>query len=142
MNLKAISRISVEEGFSLLELLMVLAIVSSLAALAYPMYAQYAVKARRLEARLTLLEIANRIEQTAIENNTHYIALSLAQLGHASQTEKGWYQLTLDEIDTHSYLVSATPRFQDPVCEKLSINHLGEKLSQGTGTAADCWGEN
>ena len=108
-----------ESGISLLELLVVLALMSVLVGLAYPSYKNYILKAKRLEGRFALLELANRIEQHALETLEGYSDISLQKLGVSEKTEQGYYRLDIHE-DKANNLVTAT--FELPGLSKEDVN--------------------
>jgi len=127
------------QGFSLLEVLIVLGIVGIPSIIAYPAWSRYLVKTKRLEAQLALLDTAQRMEQYAIENSGQYTNATFAKLGLTDKTERGWYKLRITQAEPAQYTLSATPTFHDPTCQQLIFNQLGEKRSEGTGTLTDCW---
>jgi len=65
------SRRSAEEGFTLLELLVVLGIVSLLAAIAAPQVLRYLGKARSETARAQIAAISTALELYALDNGTY-----------------------------------------------------------------------
>ena len=51
----------VKQGFTLIELMIVVAIIAILAAIAYPSYQEYVQRTKRVEAQVELMEIANKL---------------------------------------------------------------------------------
>ena len=58
-------------GFSLIELLIVIAIVAILATIAIPAYRDYIIRANRRAAQAEMMEIANRERQYLLANRTY-----------------------------------------------------------------------
>jgi len=129
-----------ESGFSLIELMIVLSIISLLSGFVYPAYSRYWVQLKRLEARLTLLEGSVRLEKYAGMSGQGYRGANLQILGLAEKTERGWYKLSLEEIDERQYRLVAQPTFQDAMCLELSGNAKGQRFYKGSGSYHDCWG--
>ncbi|MES2141834.1 MAG: type IV pilin protein [Pseudomonadota bacterium] len=123
-----------EYGFSLFELLIVLTIMGILATIAYPIYTQALIKTRRTEAKVALINLANRMEIYYLENNNSYANANLASLGINPKTAKGFYKLSITSTN-NSYQLSATATFKDPNCYRLRLNELGERSSNPSGDA-------
>ena len=124
-------------GFSLFELLLVLAISGILANLAYPLYQQVLVKARRTEAKVALLALANQLEFFYIKNNYSYANATLEKLGFAEKTARNAYRLALIS-EKNSYTLTATALFKDdPACSQLRLDQQLKKSS--TGSQKTCW---
>jgi type IV pilus assembly protein PilE len=128
--------INTEHGFSLFELLIVLVIISILANIAYPIYTHALIKTRRTEAKIALMDLANRIESYYLENNNSYLGASLNKLHIKAITDKKFYQLSLNSTN-NTYLLSATATFSDPACYCFRLNQLGEKTN--AGPSKQCW---
>ncbi len=124
-----------EAGFSLLELLIVLIIMGILAAVAYPVYTHALIKTRRTEAKIALINLANRMEAYSLENNNSYVNASLAGLNVNEKTDKKFYRLALNST-MHTYKLTATATFSDPECPVFKLNELGEKTNIGNKS---CW---
>jgi len=67
------------QGFSLVELLIVVAVIGILAGIAVPIYQDHLLKANRTSAKQFLLTVANRQEQYLFDHRAY--AGSLATLG-------------------------------------------------------------
>ena len=129
-----------QTGFTLFELLIVLAIMSILIGLTYPSYRHHLIKAHRLNTRLTLLNIANRLEDYYSVHH-EYSGASLSTLGFSSQTEDHAYELVLEVDDSH-YLIEVKPlhtQTQDTLCATFSLDDKGNKKISGSGTLEECW---
>lgn len=123
-------------GFSLFELIIVLSIISILASIAYPIYTQAVVKARRAEAKVALIRLANLMEIYYLENHNSYADASLKKLGINEKTDKNFYQLAVSSTSA-AYKLTATATFSDPECQSFFLNERGEK--NNSGNASSCW---
>ena len=128
--------IHTEHGFSLFELLIVLVIIGILANISYPIYTHALIKTRRTEAKIALMDLANRMENYYLENNNTYLGASLGKLHIKVITDKKFYQLSLNSTN-NTYLLSATATFSDLECYCFRLNQLGEKTN--TGPSKKCW---
>ncbi|SFD24811.1 type IV pilin protein [Pseudoalteromonas denitrificans] len=132
-----------KNGFTLIELMIVVAIIGILAAVAYPSYTQYVVKSARAEAVTALIDAANRQEQFFVDNYDYTTVV--ANLGLQAATETGLYTLAIASVaNSRAFTITATPASgvaaTDSGCTSLIINELSIKTSTGTETADECWG--
>lgn len=127
--------INAEHGFSLFELLIVLVIIGILANIAYPIYTHALLKTHRTEAKIALMDLANRMERYYLENNS-YLGASLSKLHINVITDRKLYLLSLNSTN-NTYLLFATATFSDPECYCFMLNQLGEKTN--AGPAKQCW---
>jgi len=135
-----------QQGFTLIELMITVAIVGILAAVAYPSYIQYIVRANRSAAESFILSAANKQEQYSLDARQYATTMTL--LGFASiptEVSKN-YNVTIAADNTvapPTYVITATPTGnqlgQDTQCKNLTIDQVGTKGISGTGTVASCW---
>lgn len=129
------------EGFTLIELMIVVAVVAILAAIAYPTYVEHVRKSHRAQAKADLVELAQLAERHHTVNNSYVgFVLPFAQ----SPRETGAparYVISADPAATQStFTLVATARdgqLKDR-CGDLSLNQAGVKTAS-KGTLAECW---
>ncbi len=150
-----ISRLSVKnqrsQGFSLIELMIVVAIMAILAAVAYPAYNKQIRKGHRVDAKSAVLEAAAREEKFFATNNQYsnfapnlnYAALPFDVVSSGQKVYV--LSIAVNTLGTPTYLITATP-FGDQVndaCYTYQIDNFGTQanlLSGGaSNTATDCW---
>jgi type IV pilus assembly protein PilE len=84
----------IAQGFTLLELMIVVVIVAMLAAIAIPSYSQYVIRANRSDAQDKLSEVA--FEQERFANRNRRYTLDMTQLGYAAdpvRSSQGLYDV-------------------------------------------------
>ncbi|WP_319799288.1 type IV pilin protein [Halomonas sp. M20] len=141
------------QGFTLLELMIVVAIVGILASVAYPSYQSYAERSRRGDATTGLLSLAQ--SQERFMSRCGEYASRLDGKSDCSDTdsglglgdalgEEGFYVFSMNATAT-SYTLTATPRgaqASDEQCQRIALNHLGIRTAQdgkGKSTRDTCW---
>lgn len=139
----------VKNGFSLIEVLIVVAILGILAAIAIPAVTKYVTDARRSDGKVALMEAAQIMERY-FTNNYNYgevIDGSYSGANIPNTSEQGYYALTVNAADATVFTISATPvsggkMASDTLCATLRINHLGQRRafnSADVETTEDCW---
>jgi type IV pilus assembly protein PilE len=131
-----------DNGFSLIELIITLAIVGILATLTYPGYHHYIIRAHRSDGQTALLDLANRMEQYYYKHHTYRTATIASDAAtdvlSKAISDGGWYQLVFVELTESSYILKAIPldaqKIGDEACPILTLNSFGEK-----GLMPDCW---
>jgi len=101
-------------GFTLIELMIVVAIIGIIAAVAYPAYQDQVSKTRRMDAQGTLMALANAMERDFIQNNTY----ATATLGGAGifpneaplDGATKYYDLTITAQSATAYTLCADPK--------------------------------
>lgn len=144
------------QGFTLIELVIVLAIIGLVASIAYPSYASHVLRARRVEGQLALFEVMHR-QESLYSRSSKYAAFTADTAQVSLPGVKWWSGAT--QADS-AYEISAqacagaalaqcveavaTPgtervdsRFRDADCGALTLASTGERRAE-TGKAG-CW---
>jgi type IV pilus assembly protein PilE len=133
-----------EQGFSLIELMVVVAIIAVLAAVAVPAYGRYGYRARRADGQALLLHIASAQERYYATYNK-FGELTDLGLQNPALSEKGYYQVTLRGLSSSAYTADAAPNGVQAkdACGTLSISSAGAKTPNASDTARNsngsCW---
>ncbi|MET3105393.1 type IV pilus assembly protein PilE [Oxalobacteraceae bacterium GrIS 2.11] len=143
---------SIQSGFTLIELMVVLIILAIIVAVAIPAYTSNVLTSHRSDAKTGLLDLATREEKFFSINNS-YGNLSDIYAGTATSvtslaTQSGgtaYYNLSVtptapSSSAAASYTASATPQggqTADTACGTFTITNTGATSVSGTGT--NCW---
>ncbi len=144
-----------QQGFTLIELMIVVVIVGILASIAYPSYRDSVRRANRSEGKALLVDAANRQERFFSNNNSY--TLDMTALGYAADpaiSENQYYSVDAAALPVASggtgniatsFLLSATAQggqATDTQCAVMSIDNLGRKTAVASGggdTSSICW---
>lgn len=152
MNRIRVPKRARQQGFTLIELMIVVVVAAILAALAFPQYRDYVLRSNRAVAKSALTQIADRQEQFYVANKTY--AADLTDLGYAADPlfvdrSGNWtaadggaaiYQVTLADVGAATFTITAGVRnaqAQDTRCTSFTLNQAGQRTAAGSGT--DCW---
>ena len=138
------------DGFTLIELMIVVAIVAILTAIAYPSYITYITKTHRVAAEGCLSEYANYMERYYTTNlrydqDTLGVANTLPTFDCKTTQQTGAnYKYTFANTPTQTtYTIQAAPinaqQARDTLCGTLSLDQTGARTESGTGTVDQCW---
>lgn len=134
-----------EQGFTLIEVMIVVAIIGIIAAIALPSYQGHMTKTRRADAKSCLVDAAQRQENFFYSNNTY--TATMTDLGFAAGTvncgEDANYTLTATIAGGgSSYVLTATRanlQAGDAKCGNYTLSSTGVKGVTGSLGAAACW---
>lgn len=131
-----------DNGFTLIELMIVVAIVAILAAIAYPSYQEHVRKTRRAQAKADMMELTHRLERTYTVDRTYEAATTICgQTIHSPATGTSYYNIR-PECEATRFTLTAAPQGSQTAdkCGILKIDQLGNKtVTGGSASAAACW---
>ena len=140
-------------GFTLMELMIVMVIIGLLAAIGYPGYRDYVVRTQRDLAKSAMVQVLDRQEQFFIDNKAY--ATDVTNLGFpaspfaidrqgrvvATTDTNRVYTVGLTDASATAFTIQATPQLRqatdDAECGTLSVTSRGVKSASGTGDR--CW---
>ncbi len=138
-----------QNGFTLIELMVVVAIVGILASIAYASYAGSVQKSRRTDAKDALSRASARQEQWYLANQEYTNVI--ANIG-GNRSPEEFYQISVAMslngtacADNTCYTLTATalgPQLNDEDCRTLTLNNLGQRGATDVGgndSTDVCW---
>ncbi|MEC8916196.1 MAG: type IV pilin protein [Pseudomonadota bacterium] len=139
-----------EDGFTLLELMIVMLIVAILASIAYPSYTSYMQSSRRTYAKTALMDIASQLERayfSSAGNSGASCAIADPSASSVDLTERaetgGYYRITGSSDDSweSEYKLEAKPIGSQAgdTCGVFTLDQLGRHgLEDNTDSQANC----
>lgn len=148
-----------QQGFTMIELMIVVAIVGILAAIAYPSFVDQIRKGKRADAKVELLRIAQLQESFFVQNLSYAKSLAVEAgglgLGASVQSEQEEYDITVVAQDSDgggctgttadacvSFTLTATPngsQASDAQCMNFTLTNTGRKDVSVSGNGLRCW---
>lgn len=131
------------QGFTLIELMIVVAIVGILAGIAMPSYQQHVIRASREAAQTELMQMAavqekiylNSSSYTAAAITATYTGQSTGGLGISGSSADGKYTYGC-VCNAQDFAITATPNAGTPQAAdgNLTINSTGQRIGGPKGT--------
>ena len=142
-----------QQGFTLVEVMVVVGIIAILASIAIPSYQQYLLRSNRAIGKSLLIEVQSRQESYFSDRKRYAADLKLLNYpaskifyvggdGNATIDSAGsLYKIEMTKAEDTRYTVTATPQGrqeQDLECKVLTLRHTGKKEANGS-QGAKCW---
>jgi len=121
------------QGFTLIELMIVVAVVGILSAIAYPSYQEFVRKARRADGKEALVRV--QIEQEKWRTNNATYTGTIGDLGLTADSAEGHYEIAITANSATDFTATATgegSQADDGDCSTLTITSTAR-------TPTACW---
>lgn len=131
-----------QQGFTLIELMIVVAIIGIIAAIAYPSYQRNIENTRRTTAQADMMELAQALERRFTANYTYMDgddepALRFDYSPRDQSAAQAFYNFGFESVDRNSYTLRAVPdnAQENERCGTLTLDHQGNRGADGD----NCW---
>jgi len=129
MPLRKTHQMHKHQGFTLIELMIVVVVVAVLSAIALPSYSKFIRKGHRSEARAGLLQAQQWLERAATAHGTYPTALPEAFTWTGDAAKR--YTIGFKDKDETSFTLIATRKTgtdqADDDCGDYTLTHTGEQ---------------
>ena len=139
-TIKSSRVLSKQQGFTLIEIMIVVAIIAVLAAVAYPSYERYIVKTKRTDMMSEMQNIASEIESRKLAQGSYSAISAGVKTDFATAYPRQGtqlYNVTInpeplappDNTLTSKWIITATPKANSQVINDgtLTLNYQGIK---------------
>lgn len=133
-----------QQGFTLMELMIVVAIIGVLAAITYPNYQRYVIKSKRTEMMSEMHNIAAQIESRKLAQGTYSNALTTGLGSDFPRQGPALYTITFTPNPlTSEWRIIATPNPNSQMASDgiLSLNYQNNKCRGSVCGTGSAWNE-
>jgi type IV pilus assembly protein PilE len=130
-----------QQGFSLIELVVVMGIGAILTMIAVPSYQASVIKSRRAEARVVINDTAQRLERCYTQFGAYDADDCPIDDADEIASQGGFYTLTVAIPDAATYTLTADPQgpqVDDEKCGWLSLTNTGVRDAE-SDDLEHCW---
>jgi len=136
-------------GFTLIELMIVVAIIGVLAAIAYPSYQSYVIKTKRVDMMTEMQNIASEIESRKLAQGRYSNALVTGLGGDYPNQGTALYTVTIGNVTgvsgtdlTSKWQITATPKSGQMANDgTLTLNYQGIKCRDTACGTSEQWNQ-
>lgn len=133
-----------QQGFTLMELMLVVVIIAIISAVAMPIYTEQVRRSSRNEARSVLVENQLWMEARMTVNNSYLDNGAVPTLPYPQSPKGGKkkYRMVLSNVTAAGYTISAIPEADvDEQCKTFVIDQTGLRSLSGSPklSVEECW---
>ncbi len=129
------------QGFTLIELMIVVIVLGILAAIVYPSYMGYQERTKRVEAQATMLDLAQQLSAYKVAHGS-YSGASTATFITPKVSDDVKKNYTLGLIltnDNQAWAIEAAPKNAMTSTGKLTLDSTGKQCWEKTSGACEPW---
>ena len=133
------------QGFTLIDLMIVVAIIAIISAVAYPSYQDHVRKVNRADALNTLAETAQRLERCFTSYGSYTHANCPIKNAQVITSPKSHYVINVGIPSAAVYNLTAVAdsaqQKNDTNCQKIMLSQTGAKTAEDAsgGASTHCW---